>query len=235
MAVIPVVSRAVASAPKDYTVPGAQQIVLRAARAQINGTPTTSSFIPVLQLVSPAGDVMWTASAPEVAAGASADVSWFPWGISDIGGGGSSGTKTFSGARMFRSTNQSIPNNTDTVITFDTLRWDVGGYTNIGTHPTRFTAPQTGYYSIGGSIAFPVGDFYSQIVVLLNSDLVNGQLCGSTTSVPGGNNNLTINTVWKLNAGDFVELDVVQASGAPANCLSAPPQCPEFWISLVGV
>ena len=80
MPVVPIVSRNTASSLKDYTIPGAQKIILRAACANFNGAAVTAAFVPVVQLISPAGDVMWTAQAPDIQGGNSAQVSWFPCG-----------------------------------------------------------------------------------------------------------------------------------------------------------
>lgn len=87
---LPIANRAVVAAPKDYNVPLSQEIIVNAVTATLDGTNATVPFLPALQLISDAGDVMWTAvsAGQTVAAGASADVSWFP----GLGGGGISGT-----------------------------------------------------------------------------------------------------------------------------------------------
>lgn len=74
------VNRNSITAPKDYDVPGAQEFVLRAVIASFDGSASASAWQPALQLLSPAGDVMWTAVNPSVAAAGSADASWFPGG-----------------------------------------------------------------------------------------------------------------------------------------------------------
>jgi len=79
-----------ATAPKDYTLSGAQEIQLKSVRAVIDGTGAAGAFLPTLQLLDPNGHVMWEGATPTtVAAGASADVSWFPGlGQQTSGGGG---------------------------------------------------------------------------------------------------------------------------------------------------
>lgn len=95
MADISIVAAAVAPAPQDYTLPGAQELLLRAVGCTINGSAAAGAFIPALQLVDPAGHVMFTAAntSKPVAAGGTALVSWFPGGgVDNAGsGGGSSG------------------------------------------------------------------------------------------------------------------------------------------------
>lgn len=78
-------------APLGYQIPGAQEIVLKAITASFDGSGAAGDFVPTLQIIAPNGLVV--ASCPvgaSVAAGASADVSWFPRGGVSGGGGGSS-------------------------------------------------------------------------------------------------------------------------------------------------
>ena len=87
---VSIVNSTVTSAPTDYTVPGTQELLVKAVRASIDGSGAGSAFLPALQLIDPAGHVMWTAvdTSTTIAAGASADVSWFP-DVSRSGGGSS--------------------------------------------------------------------------------------------------------------------------------------------------
>lgn len=80
MSDVSIVNTTVTSTPKDYKVPGSQELLVKAVRASIDGSAAGSSFLPALQLLDPAGNVMWTAvdTGTTVAAGGSADVSWFP-------------------------------------------------------------------------------------------------------------------------------------------------------------
>lgn len=98
MADVAIVASAVANAPQDYTLPGAQEIFLRAVGCTMNGTNATGSFVPALQMLDPAGHVMWTAvnSALPVAAGRSALVSWFPGGGVNATSSSSSSSGTIS-------------------------------------------------------------------------------------------------------------------------------------------
>lgn len=85
-----IVNPAVSSAPKDYTLPSTNELLLKAVRASVDGTGAGGAFLPALQLLDPAGNVMWTATtSSSVVAGGSADVSWFP-GLSGSSSSGSS-------------------------------------------------------------------------------------------------------------------------------------------------
>lgn len=75
-------------APADYAVPPAQEIIIKLASASFDGTEAAGSYVPTLELVSPDRDVIGSFPVGNaLAAGASADISWFPRG--GIGGAGS--------------------------------------------------------------------------------------------------------------------------------------------------
>lgn len=68
-------------APLGYQVPGAQEIILKSITASFDGSGAGGAYVPTLQILAPNGAVL--AACPvstQVAAGASADVSWFPRG-----------------------------------------------------------------------------------------------------------------------------------------------------------
>lgn len=75
------VDSSVQAAPKAYTLAESQELLVKAFRAAVDGSGSTASFLPTLQLIAPSGAVMWeSAPTTPVAAGGSADVSWFPGG-----------------------------------------------------------------------------------------------------------------------------------------------------------
>lgn len=79
MADVSIRAAAVAAVPRDYTIPGAQELLPKMVSATMDGTSAASSWFPCLEIVDPGGNVMGTNIATSsIAAGASADVSWFP-------------------------------------------------------------------------------------------------------------------------------------------------------------
>lgn len=65
--------------PLDYLVPDAQELIPLSARAVVDGSGAATAFLPVIQLISDAGLVLAEAiTDTSVAAGGSAQVSWFP-------------------------------------------------------------------------------------------------------------------------------------------------------------
>jgi hypothetical protein len=84
------------AAPKAYKIAGAQEIVLKGVSATYDGTGAAGSFVPAVQVVDPSGFIVGTyVLGQTLAAGASADIAWFPsggltdttgdlhWGIND--------------------------------------------------------------------------------------------------------------------------------------------------------
>ncbi len=81
MADVTIVDSEVANTPTDYQVPAAQEIILKSITAHFNGSGAGSLFVPTLQIIAPDGVTTWSYPASKsVAAGASADVAWFPGG-----------------------------------------------------------------------------------------------------------------------------------------------------------
>lgn len=88
MADVAIRKTSVTSAPNNYLIPGAQEIVVRSVNASMDGTSAGVPWFPCLEILDPAGNVLMSAVATSsVAAGASADVSWFP-GVSAAGTSG---------------------------------------------------------------------------------------------------------------------------------------------------
>jgi hypothetical protein len=207
----PLVSSAVVAAPKDYTVPEAQEILLQSVRASIDGSGTAAPYLPALQIIAPDGTVMCTAvPTTNVVAGASTDVSWFP-GVSPQGSG-----LVLSGlmaARIQLSANQTIPAITNTIVNFDTLVFDTGTPTPFwnALHPTRLTAPVNGLYFVSPTLIWAVDANVTTediaMYLVKNSDAqalfkAAGLPAGSISFTPQGFHLQT----WQLNAGDWFEV-----------------------------
>lgn len=90
MADVAIRAAAVQNAPAGYTVPEAQEILVKSVRALVNFGAAASSGRAVLQLAAPDGTIIWESpTSSDIAAGASANVTWFPGlGVGGSGGGG---------------------------------------------------------------------------------------------------------------------------------------------------
>jgi hypothetical protein len=137
------------AAPKDYTLAGAQEIALKSVRAVIDGSAAGSAFLPTLQLLDQNGHVCWEgATSSTVAAGGSADVSWFP----GLGGTGSvtatGATAVMDGLTSVGST-QTIAAGTSARIHFDLLQADTSGVFDVSAGSgTTWKVNTTGTYQV---------------------------------------------------------------------------------------
>lgn len=64
--------------PLSYTVPQSGEMLPLMVRATVDGTAAAGPFYATVQVVAPSGRVMGSAISSSIAAGASADVTWFP-------------------------------------------------------------------------------------------------------------------------------------------------------------
>jgi len=146
---------------------------------------------------------------------------------------------SFAGARLTRSVNQSISNNTDTMIAWDVETFDVGGYHDNATNNTRITIPsgKAGYYQINTTLSF--------------SGSGTGQRC-ITLAKNGTNRAYNLNIIRAVNAGgytsvfysdivygavaDYFEISTFQDSGDALNIIgnSADPGATFVSVSLIG-
>lgn len=75
----PILYPSVHATPSSYVVAGSQEIILKGVTASFDGSSAAGSYVPAFQVIDPGGNVIGTYTLNEtLAAGASADVSWFP-------------------------------------------------------------------------------------------------------------------------------------------------------------
>lgn len=116
-------------------------------------------------------------------------------------------------AQATRTTNQTIPNNSETAISFDSTSFDTDGiFSNI--MPTKLTCNTAGVYLILAHANFSAGG--TKIINLkVNGNYIAG--CATTESA------LSVSTALILQPGDFVETTIFQFSGASFDILSSIP------------
>ena len=106
--------------------------------------------------------------------------------------------------------NQSIPNNTYTKVTFSTEEFDIGGY--FDTTNSRFTPP-AGYYSFNASVTLTASTDTSVIYLSLYKNGVGyktGIYNKASGTGPVGSN---ISCLAEANGTDYFELYIYQDSG----------------------
>lgn len=130
-------------------------------------------------------------------------------------------------AKARRSTAQSIPDSTNTALSFDVEVYDVGGLWAAGS-PTRFTAVEAGKYHFGGFLLWDAGvGGWQQIFVRKNG--AGGPLSSFRLAAVAGAGWEFIAVDTDLAAGDYLELMVYQDSGLAVNVLTST-HYPAAWL-----
>ena len=141
---------------------------------------------------------------------------------------------TFAGCRVYNSAQQSIPNNTNTLLTFDSELWDTNTYHDTLTNTGRFTIPagKGGYYSV-----------YCQTSISNNASgwrqfmlYKNGTLFGQGSVIGGVANYISpyMNVTVNLAVGDYIEFYAFQDSGGALNCDTRDGVYSYFGINYLG-
>lgn len=119
------------------------------------------------------------------------------------------GNITFSGARCYKSTTQSITS-TLTVVTFDVESYDTDGYHDNVTNNSRLTVPTTGYYRITGS-APTASNTAARAQIRVDGSTVIAAT-GVGNSGASTDNGPVLTTDYYLTAGQYVEFLVAYVS-----------------------
>lgn len=131
------------------------------------------------------------------------------------------------GCKVYHSMEQSIAHNVNTVLLFNSERFDTDNlYTPAASG--RLTCNTAGVYLIGGTVAFALNSTGArQIFLALNGITpIASEVVAATNSGPTV---LTLSTIYALSVGDFVQLLAYQNSGAALNAINGYAS-PEFYM-----
>lgn len=125
---------------------------------------------------------------------------------------------TYRGCSAYRSTVQTISNNTSTAMLLDTEIFDTDNFHSTVTNTSRFTIPSglAGKYEINGSMAFAANAIGKRIINIS----VNGSVIAWSNQIKPDASVLvgpSITRVATLAVGDYVEFFVLQDSGGNLN------------------
>jgi hypothetical protein len=138
-------------------------------------------------------------------------------------------TLPFSGARVRKTSDQTISASTTTDITFDAERFDTDGYHEGTTHPERLTIPTSGYYYIGANVEWDANATgFREAAIQLNAttDIAKSRFFSGSSSTYDHN----LGALWLCTAGDYFKLRVRQTTAGNLKVLSVSAYSPEFWI-----
>lgn len=135
---------------------------------------------------------------------------------------------TTIGAKAVRTSDQSIPNSTETAVTFDTEVRDDGGMYDDGGVEDRLTVPAggDGWYVITGWGSWNTsGTGERQLIIVCYTSAGAGKTAGSANQGEPSNPGAiwihqNVSMVQHLVAGDYIQLRAFQASGAALNLRS---------------
>lgn len=144
------------------------------------------------------------------------------------------GYPPFHGARVYNSGNVALSTASETIITFNSERYDTDGYHNTGADTERLTIPTGlgGYYRVGFTVrvtATPGAPTYV-VIYVGGSTIIAAETIVNDGSLPA----TTISTEYFMNAGDYFQVKVY-AQTASKNATANLNYSPEFWCSLIGV
>jgi hypothetical protein len=138
------------------------------------------------------------------------------------------GTGLFGAKATRLNSNQTIANNTDTSMSFDTEEYDDGNFFGLNS-PTKFTITETGVYLFGASVQYDINATGIRNIQLTKN--ANTWIAKNTITPPSGLGNMSITSLVSLTAGDYVMATVNQTSGGNLVLLSAAhPGILNMWI-----
>jgi hypothetical protein len=139
---------------------------------------------------------------------------------------------TIPAARAFRSTTQSIPNDTLTTVALDGEAFDPASIHSRTTNNSRLTAPVSGIYSMTATANWFVNPTGSRVAQIWRN---GSTILLSDSVVPNSDDDHVLSTLAQLSAGDYIELKVAQSSGAPLLLATGPQgQTPLLTMNWVG-
>ena len=125
--------------------------------------------------------------------------------------------------QVYLSAAQSIANNTLTIINWPNERIDTDGLHDNVTNNSRLTAAVAGKYLIMAAVGFVVNATGIRLIqVLLNG--TTGILYSEEPGSGSAETTLYATGLWSLAAGDYIELQMYQNSGAALNTQSVEKQ-----------
>lgn len=138
-------------------------------------------------------------------------------------------------ARVYNDTsaNNTLTTAVEATVVFNKERWDNGDLHSTSANTGRLTAPITGLYAFGASIAIAsnaTGRRYVGFRVNGTTSLGFVELA----AVNGDDTYFMPSSSYRLAAGDYVEVRAFQDSGGNLNVNAGGNFSPEFWMYRVG-
>lgn len=143
-------------------------------------------------------------------------------------------SEELTSCRVRRSSNQSISNNTYSVIYFTSEDWDDNDFHSNSSSPSRITIPEDGKYMFGTSI-FWASRAAGMRRMWIGLGVDSSFLCGASDIFDAGSGTcmLSCSGIYSFEAGDYIRVIVWQNSGSSLD-IEAQDAMPNFWIMKIG-
>lgn len=142
------------------------------------------------------------------------------------------------GCRVYHNAAQSVPDNTEVTVAFNSERYDTDAMHDTVTNNGRITFNTAGRYVVGGLLEFAAASDY---VLFYGGLRLNGVTSidedAKTAITAAATPHIKLVTTYKFAVGDYVEFRVFQDNSAnlARNLLALPNRSPEFWASWIGL
>lgn len=141
---------------------------------------------------------------------------------------------TVIGARVYLGATQSIPNNADTTVTWDTEGFDSDSMHNQSSVTSRLTVNTVGKYMVGCTLYFATSGANTtqkRVRMYRNRSGVDTEIARSAERSPGvsWNEAFLAGTVDDNQVGDYFYVQAFQDSGSAQNLVINSTQRNQFW------
>jgi hypothetical protein len=181
-------------------------------------------------LITTAGDLLYGTAADTVARlgiGTAGQVLKVNSGATAPEWASAAAVNTFSGVSVYKSGSaQSISNATETVITFESERFDTDGYHSTVSNTSRITVPsgKNGYFLLTGTIRFANNSGGSRFITFLKNGTIQIARCNRVNAI---SSDMFLNGTAIIDgvAGDYFEMQAQQSSGGSLNIEVTESDC----------
>lgn len=143
--------------------------------------------------------------------------------------------KATPACRVYNDVNQSIADDTETLLTFNKERYDTDAVHDVAINNSRLTCKTAGKYLITANVTWGHNASGTRSLrIFLNGNTLIASSQDQPSSVAAYSNAQSVATVYQLNANDYVEMKVKQTSGVALDIISAEAFSPEFSMIKVG-
>jgi hypothetical protein len=127
----------------------------------------------------------------------------------------SAGGSTFSGASVYNSSTQSHSSGADLTPAFNSENFDTDGYHDNSTNNSRLTVPtgKTGYFIVNAWLGWSNNSSNHRVIQFIKNSAAQVSRL-SVAAANGGDTYANLTDILYLTAGDYITLQLYQASGS---------------------